>query len=358
MKVLFDIVHPADVHFFRHTIQHLQKRGDHVLVTSRDKDVALNLLKTLSIPNVQLGRRRRGIFGLFLELLSRDWQLLRAARRFRPDFILSNNSPCGAHVASLLGKPSIVFDDTEINYLNRLIYYPLATEVHTPDCYRIRLGRKQRRYPGYHALAYLHPERFLPNPDLLRQQGLDPEEKRVFIRWVQHDALHDVGLRNLSLEYKRRLIRELSRHASVVISSEVPLPEDLQDYQVSLPVDHAHQLLAFSQLVLAESATMCAEAVALGTPAIYIDQRGRGYTDEMESRYGLCRNFRPVQQEGVLKAALAILNGEVSRTEFAAAHARLLRDKIDVSDYQLYQIDRLTGRNCPGQLRGADVVKY
>lgn len=41
MKVLFEMVNPADVHFFKHVIHRLMERGDHILVASRKKRTLL-----------------------------------------------------------------------------------------------------------------------------------------------------------------------------------------------------------------------------------------------------------------------------------------------------------------------------
>ena len=50
MVVLFDIVHPAHVHFFKHIIRGLQKVGYNTPIVARDKDVTLALLDQLSTP--------------------------------------------------------------------------------------------------------------------------------------------------------------------------------------------------------------------------------------------------------------------------------------------------------------------
>jgi predicted glycosyltransferase len=52
VKVLFDIVHPADVHFFRNSIYTLLRRGDEVVVTSRKKDITVELLNALGIKHI------------------------------------------------------------------------------------------------------------------------------------------------------------------------------------------------------------------------------------------------------------------------------------------------------------------
>ncbi|MFQ6055648.1 MAG: hypothetical protein ACE5J3_06675 [Methanosarcinales archaeon] len=41
MKVLFDVGHPAHVHFFKHTIWNLQKDGHKVKITVRERSLLI-----------------------------------------------------------------------------------------------------------------------------------------------------------------------------------------------------------------------------------------------------------------------------------------------------------------------------
>ena len=61
-----------------------------------------------------------------------------------------------------------------------------------------------------------------------------------------------------------------------------------------------HDVQAAAALFVGESATMASESVVLGTPSIYIDEVGRGYTDE-EARHSLLWMFRPVPNRDSLK---------------------------------------------------------
>ena len=45
MKILFDLGHPAHVHYFKNLIKLLEKNGNKVLIIAREKDVTQNLLK-------------------------------------------------------------------------------------------------------------------------------------------------------------------------------------------------------------------------------------------------------------------------------------------------------------------------
>ena len=341
MRVLFDIVHPADVHFFKFSILQLQASGSQVLVASREKDITTQLLSELNIPHHSISCKGRGIFGAVFELFMRNFRLWRLAREFAPDLCVANNSPCAAQVAWLLRKPSIVFDDTEINRANHFLYYPFASEVHTPDCYRLELGQKQRCYTGYHALAYVHPNHFQAQPEIFRSLHLEPGEKLVVVRLVRHDALHDVGMSGLSQAMSLTLARKMSAHSKVVVSSELAIPESLQPYALQIPFLHMHSLMQSADLVIGDSATMCAEAACLGTPAVLLDDKGRGYTDDLEQRYHLCHRYSLEDFDQALEKAEEILTRTDSSEMAERARGQLNKDTIDVSAYQLEQFQRL-----------------
>jgi NAD(P)-dependent dehydrogenase (short-subunit alcohol dehydrogenase family) len=50
---------------------------------------------------------------------------------------------------------------------------------------------------------------------------LNPEQKLVVIRLVRHDALHDVGISEMSMENWLTLVNEISTLARVVISTGI-----------------------------------------------------------------------------------------------------------------------------------------
>jgi len=344
MKVLFDVFHPADVHFFKNVIRALVQRGDEVLVTSRDKDIALKLLTQLGIEHSEISKKGKGLAGLLAELIIRDFKFLKIARNFKPDIYLGNNSPNVAHVAWLMRRPSIIFEDTEIHRFNHKVYYPFVTEVHSPDCYRLDLGRKQKKYPGYHCLAYLHPNHFTPDPDIARKYLKKEDKKTVLIRFVDWSSIHDMRVNRLSERVKIDIVKKLQQYASVFISSEDKLPSDLESLRIYVFGDDIHHVLYYSDMVIGDSATMCSEAAVLGVPSIYIDERGRGYTDELDKKYGRCFNFRPNQIEAILSKSTELLTSDNRLENGEERRNRILSDKIDVADYQIKQIDRLTSK--------------
>jgi hypothetical protein len=86
MKFLFDIVHPAHVHFFKHVMTSLQRRGHELRIVAREKDVTNALLDRLGFAHETVGRsERKGLLSQGRELLRRDLALARVAREFAPD---------------------------------------------------------------------------------------------------------------------------------------------------------------------------------------------------------------------------------------------------------------------------------
>jgi uncharacterized protein len=137
------------------------------------------------------------------------------------------------------------------------------------------------------------------------------------------------------MENKRVAVKEFSKHGRVFISSEEKLPEDLQPYQISIPPAKMHDVLNYATLFFGESATMASESAVLGTPAIYLDNEGRGYTDDLEKSYGLVHNFTesPDDQEKAIKKGIDLLQETNLKEISKNKREKLLSEKIDVTEY-------------------------
>jgi predicted glycosyltransferase len=227
-----------------------------------------------------------------------------------------------------------VFYDTEFARQTNWFVYPLARSVCTPDCYRGNVRGNHVTYAGYHELAYLHPNRFQPDPGKLAAFGVVPGEPFSIARFVSWQAIHDRRERGLTELQKRHLVELLQRHGKVLVSSELPLPTDLSGLALTGPVEDIHHLLAHAQMIVGESATMSSEGAVLGVPAVFIATSGRGYTDDEEKRYGLVRHFTEDEYDRAARVIEKMLAG--SPREFGrAALRRLLEDKIDVTQWMI-----------------------
>jgi hypothetical protein len=340
LKILIDILHPAHVHFFRNAIGELGQAGHDIVVTTRRKDITERLLDLYSIPYISISREAGSKPGLMLELISRNIRLISIIRKEKPDVLASIGGISTSQAGFITGKRNLIFYDTENAAISNHFSYPFATEVITPDCYKGWVdANKHVKYAGYHELAYLHPDRFKADPEILRSHGVDPASPFSVVRFVSWKAVHDVKASGYAPEDKLRLAQALEKTGKVYITSETPLPAEFEKYRLPLPVHLVHHLLAFADLFIGESATMASESAVLGTPFIYLDATGRGYTDEQEERYGLGFNYRPWQIDESIEKAKDLLAGKFKESEsFRENHARMLTDKIDVTEFIVERI--------------------
>ena len=335
MRILIDILHPAHVHFFRNFYTEMQERGHALCITARAKECSLDLLERYNLPYKVISRQGHGTIGLIGELIQRSYRLTRVMRQFRPDVMTGVMGPSIAIAGKLYGVPSVIFYDTEFAIQSNWFAYPLAHSVCTPDCYQDEVRGTHRTYPGYHELAYLHPSRFEPDRHKLAGFGLKGGEPYSIVRFVSWAAVHDRRELGLSVDQKRALVDLLEKRGRVLITSEGPLPGDLESRRLVGPVEDVHHLLAFAQVVVGESATMSSEAAVLGVPAIFIAKTGRGYTQEQERRYGLVRHFTEDRFDVAARAIEGLFNGEQSPDFGSRARERLLAEKIDVTQWMI-----------------------
>ncbi|WP_026235864.1 DUF354 domain-containing protein [Echinicola pacifica] len=337
MRIIIDVNHPAHVHYFRNFYKIMTSQGHEILFVSRNKEIEHILLDSYDIPYIDRGKGKNGKLGKFFYLLYADFTLYKIARKFKPDAFLNFLHPYPSHVASFIKKPSIVFSDTEHASLHTNLTVPYATEIHTPACYRTDLGEKHNRFNGYMELSYLHPNYFTPDPSILDIIGVKENEKFAIVRFVAWGAAHDFGHTGMSMDNKRKAIKEISKYARPLITSEKELPEDLEQYRIKIPIHKMHDAIYYSSLLYGESATMASEAAVLGTPAIFMDNDGRGYTDEQEAKYQLVNNYTesPEDQEKSILKAVEILSNPDSKDLYKAKRNELLNDTIDTTKYMI-----------------------
>ena len=339
MRILVEILHPAHVHFFRNAIEFWKKRGDQVLVLSREKDVANELLEAYGIEFESISRLGSSKVSLVGEMLVRDYRMWSRARAFKPDVLVGIMGVTIVQVGKLIRKPAIVFYDTENAKVTNRVVYPLAHSVCTPECYAAPVNGKHVRYPSYHELAYLHPERFTPDVSVVRSVGLEPDKPYFVLRFVSWQASHDVGESGFDLSLKRELVALLSERGRVLISSENPLPPDLEHLRFMAPVQHMHHVLSFATMLVGESATMASEAAVLGVPAFYIADTGRGYTDEQEATFGLVWNFSRRDARAALTKISELLDDPKTPELLSKRRERMLNERVDATSWLIEYVD-------------------
>lgn len=335
MNILIEIGHPAHVHFFRNAIRIWKNQGHKLLIASRAKELTNYLLHAYGIDAVSISKAGRGGLGFFKEMLSRDFKLWRLSRKFKPDIMTSIGGTWISQVSKLINKPAVVFYDTENATLSNAITYPLVAALCTPKCYQreTRLGIRHLRYPGYHELAYLHPNHFQPEQNILSAFHLNPSDRYFLVRFISWGASHDLHEKGMAVEEKKKLVEFLSGHGRVFITSESHLPLELQKYSSPIPPEHIHNFMAHADMVIGESATMSSEAAVLGVPAIFISDTGRGYTSEQQQEYGLVYHFTNKQIGKALRMIDDLIRRPNLRDAWQQKRKKMLLDCIDVTSF-------------------------
>lgn len=340
MRLLFDLGHPAHVHLFRNLMKRVDDEGGEVLAATREKDVTVELCQAYMIPQIILSRANRGqVLTGGWELLSRTFKLFRVARNFKPDALIGTSASIGI-VGRLIGCPSFVFneDDASAVPLFAKIAYPACSYVVTPDCLKHEnYGKKQLTYPGYHELAYLHPDHFTPDPDVPRSIGLELDIPYFIFRFVALKAHHDANAGGLPLEGARRLVNLLASKGRVLITAEEELHAESKEYYFPLPPDQLHDVLAFASMYIGDSQTVTAEAAVLGVPSFRCNTFvGRiSYLDELETRYDLTKGFLPNEIDSLIDTVgKGLMDLEKGKCNMQHSRKKMLEKCVNLADWQ------------------------
>jgi predicted glycosyltransferase len=331
MRILVDIVHPADVLFFLNPIRKWEEMGHAVHVASRNKDVTEALLDAFEIPHQSISHAGTQLHGLALELLKRDIALLALAREFRPDVMCGFGGVAISHVGKLMGIPSVSFYDTERAPLQNRLSLPFISHLYVPESYDGPTAKNRTtRFPGTKDFSYLHPNNFVPDKTVAIAAGLEHGRKNYFIRLVGWSANHDIGHCGWDSSTLREFVLYLAGQGRVHLSSESELPAELKTFQYSGPVHHVHHLLAYCDCYIGESATMASEAALLGVPAVFAAADRRCYTDEL-AHLDLLWKVNPVDFKSLRFAWEEIRRMNCDEWEQRSIHYR--NGKLNLADY-------------------------
>ena len=337
MTILFHLGHPAHFHLFRHTIFRLRDAGHAVHILVKKKDVLTSLLDEARLPyeNILPEGKSPGRTCMVRDLFRRGHRLIAFARRHRPDLLIGTSADI-SYAGKWLGIPAVNVseDDAAVIPLHAWMAYPWAEAILSPEgTDNGRWNHKTVFYPGYHELAYLHPDHFTPDPETAARY-MDPGSRFFVLRLAALDAHHDRGIRGIDDQLAVQLAERITPHGRLLITSERTLPAALEPYRVPFNPAHMHHLLAYASLFIGDSQTMSAEAGVLGTPFLrFSDFVGRlGYLRELEERYRLGYGVTP-DRPGELLDRSAQLAANPAPDTYRERRQRMLSEKCNTSDF-------------------------
>ena len=340
MNILIDIGHPAHVHLTKHLAHLMEEKGHKVLFTCRQKEFIIQLLEAEGFQYVSFGKKYLTTLKKMWGIIKFDFLLWKTSLKFKPDIFVSHGSMYAAVVSRLMRKPHISFEDT-YNLEQVRLYRPFTDLILTGDYqHPVISDKKEFRMAGYHALAYLHPNRFSPDENVLDELGVAKGEKYVVVRFVAWNATHDIGHTGVTMENKIQAVREFSKYARVFISSEGTLPAMFDEYRLPTHPSRIHHVIAFSSLVFGESSSMAEEAAALGVPSIFINDKSTWYTKDMEQKFGLVFNFTESKEDQLksIQKGVEILS-QTTKQDWMGKSKKMLKEKIDVSAFVAWVVE-------------------
>ena len=343
-KYLYLISHPAHFHMFKHSMRELQEKGHTVITVIRPKDVLeklcidsnLNFIKIKDRPN------RFGMLGLAWSLFMKDLQILRIVNSEKPDQLVGSDGSL-ARVGFLKRIPSFEYseDDAEAIKLYAVLSFPFYTNIVCPEVTSVwHWNYKKIGYKSYHELAYLHPNQFTPDKNIVNQY-FPADDTYFIIRFAKLTAHHDVGIGGITTEIAQRIIDILKPYGKIYITSERELEPQFEQYRMHIRPLDMHHIMAFASIYIGDSQTMAAEAGVLGTPFIrFNDFVGRlSYLNELEWTYELGYGHKTNDVEGMLNSIRKTVENPDRKKISLERRQKMLSEKIDFAKFQVWFIE-------------------
>ena len=351
-KYLFFIVHPSKVHLYRNTINNLIKNGHlvDILITKKDVLEDLVLEEGWDYTNIfPEGRKIKGFptfLGALLNSIITIYRLFKYTSGKKYDLFITDD------LLGIIGKirnvKTIHFVDDDIHifpHTSFMLYF--ADYILAPNCTNLgKFDHKKIGFDGYKQSAYLRPENFSPNRDILRKYSL--EGQRYFIiRLVSLAASHDIGKKGITDEILDEMILLLQKHGHVYISSERQIREKWNHLMLKIDALDVLNVVSFADLFICDSQTMSAESAFLGTPDIrFNDFIGRiGVHNEIENKYKLGFGIKTSEKEKLF----SVINNLLAEKDFKIGWLNkrdiMLRNTINLNSFMLDLIHSKTKKN-------------
>ena len=342
MNILIDIGHPAHVHKYLNLIIELDRKGSNIIVTTKNVNTIIVLLEKYNIEYINIGDKYDSLLGKCYKQIIYAIKLLRIVKKHNITLLIGGIT-C-AHVSKLCNARSLIFDDDddEVEPLFVKDAHPYCDTLLSPESLRNKRKKKDTIfYSGFHELAYLHPNRFKPDPAILDEVGLKPGELFFIMRYNVFKAHHDIGIRGLSLKQKQKLIKILKSYGKIFITTEREIEPELKQYQLKISPEKIHSLIYYATMLVGDSQTMTSEAAVLGTPAIRMNSFvGRiSYLEEEEHKYRLTYGFKPDQFDQMMLKIEELLEMPNLKQEWQERRKKMLSDKIDVTAFMVWFVE-------------------
>jgi len=343
MKILIDIGHPGHVHLLKNFYMSMKAKGHQLFVTVKDIKIQKELLDIYGMEYIVIGNKKDSLIGKAVSQIVYNLKIIQLIIKNKIDIGIGTSITL-SHASRLTKMKSILLDDDDDNVQMLFVKYahPYCDTLLTP--YALIDNRKSKKsifYDGYHELAYLHPNNFTPDSNILKEINLNKEDIFFIMRFNVFKAHHDVGINGLSLEQKIKLVEILKPYGKVFITTERDIEPELKEYQLPISAEKMHSLMYFSHMFLGDSQTMTTEASVLGVPALKCNSfAGKlSIPNELEDKYQLCYSFPIEEFESYTQKIIELLKNKNIKKDWIIKKEKMLSEKIDVTAFLIWFVE-------------------
>jgi hypothetical protein len=329
MNILFDINHPAQVHFFKHFIKYFKNNHHRVIITTREKDITSVLMKDLGWDFISLSRCRKSYVGMLYELLIRDIKIFLLHFKYKFDLAFGSSISI-AHLSFLTNVKSYNFteDDDCIVPFYKWLTYPFTTKIINPTCLKYSgFVNKRIFHNSYQKLAYLHPDIFKPDINIINKYNLKPHQY-VVVRLSALLAHHDAGAKGINVGMVDKLTKVLKGY-------EIVYSRENDKRHMIDPLD-MHHVLAYAKMIITDSLSMAVEGSVLGVPTVRYNsfEDKHSVLRETEDKYKLAFGFDSNRADScdlMLSKIEELLKVDGLNQIWQQKKAVLLKDKVNLT---------------------------
>lgn len=331
MKIIFDLHHPAHFHLFKNLIKWLIENFHTVMIGIQDKDLLPQLLDNSNLKYTILSRPSSSPNNLsrFYQWIVHLTNMYLISRKFKPDLLIGS-SPVINWVGRVFNAISWNLTEDNANIIKNYwrLSNPFLTTKIKPSCLEFERDKKTVFHSSYHELAYLHPNNFSPNVNVIYQYNLK-KRNYVLVRFSELKAYHDIGMKGINSNLWNR-IKDLCKGYKIITSKE-------NEQSTQIEACDIHHVIAFAKIVISDSQTMTAEAAVLGVPSIrYNSFVGKiSYLEELEHKYNLTYGFKPGYSDALILKAKKLINEKNIHKKWKKRRAIMLSDKIDFNQWMI-----------------------
>ncbi len=339
---LFFFVHPSKFHVFRKTINHLKANGHNVEILITSKDVLEELVKNEGWDYTNIfpeGRKFKNVspyVSAGINFFRTIYRLLKYVGKKKYDLFITDDLL--VYVGKFKKVPTFAFTDDDIAIVKQFsIILKFANYILAPSVTDLgKFNEKKIAFDGYKELAYLHPNQFTPDKELVKK--IIPEKDYFIIRLVSLTAYHDVGKSGITKEKAEQLIELLRNYGQVYISAERELSSELEKFRLKIEPYQLKDILSQSKGYIGDSQTMSSEAAILGVPSFrFNDFVGEiGVMDEKDDVYKLSKSYKTSEFSSLLKDLKSSLEGDDFSTQIKENQKKMLSEKVDLTSFMIW----------------------